>query len=180
MSIGHKSSGTQVFRMMLYRRALHPELFDLQGRFTRRLSDYEIENWVTPYGHIVRFQNGGSCLTEAVIQKADHLPELGLVHALPCLGEKEFELEPEGNMGYVTTVQTEVLTDNLYMATLREMRDFASEASALCYEWVDDEGVTCLSLLDTQTYKREYHVQSYHMLGSAGVVLRTQSIFEVL
>ena len=154
MSIGHKSSSTQAFRMMLYRRALHPELFDLQGRQTRRLSDYEIENWITPYGHVVRFQNSTGCLTEAVIQNVDHLPELGLIHALPCLGEKEYEMDRDGGMGYVATVQTEVLTDNLYMATLREMKEFGTEATALSYEWTDDDGVTCLSLIDTQTYKR--------------------------
>lgn len=180
MNIGHKSSNTQVFRLMLYRRALHPELFDLQGRRVHRHGDYEVECWVTTAGHVVRFQHEGRSLTETVIENGDHLPELGLIHALPCLGEKDYELEPEGTIGYVTTVQTESLTDNLYMATLREMRDFVIETSALTCEWLDAEGVACLSLIDSQRYKHEFHVQSYHLLGSTGVVLRTQSIFEAL
>ncbi len=125
MSIGHKSSNAQLYRLMVYRRALHPELFDLQERQTYRHGEYEVEAWLTPSGHIARFQIEGQCLTEAVIESGDHLPEHGLVHALPCLGEKDFELEPEGRIKYVTTVQTESLTDNLFMATLREMRDFA-------------------------------------------------------
>ncbi len=179
MSIGHKSSNTQVLHLMVYQRALHPELFDLQSRRTFRHGDYETECWIAPAGHVVRFQLGGDCLTETVIENGDHLPETGLVHALPCVGEKEYELEPDdGNLGYVTTLQTEMLTDNLYQVTLREMHDFALETGALHHQWADPEGTPCLSLLDTQKYKREFHLQSYHLLGSSGLVLRTQSLFE--
>jgi hypothetical protein len=164
---------------MIYRRALHPELFDLQARRMDRHGEYEVESWVTPAGHVVRFQLANQTLTETVIENGDHLPEMGLIHALPCLGEKDYELEPEGRIGYVTTIQTETLTDNLYMATLREMQDFARETGALSHEWQDTASVPCLSVLDTQKYKREFHVQSYHLHGNSGLVLRTQSIFEI-
>lgn len=180
MSISHKSSNTQVLRLMVYRRALHPELFNLQARRTDRHGEYEVESWVTAGGHVVRFQVAGQVLTETVIENGDHLPETGLIYALPCLGEKDFELEePEGKIGYVTTIQTENLTDNLYMATLREMQDFTRETGSLCHEWQDASGVPALSVLDTQKYRREFHVQSYHLLGGSGMVLRTQSIFEI-
>jgi len=183
MSISHKSANTQVFRLMVYRRALHPELFDLQGRQIFRHGDYEAEGWILPAGHVVRYAVGNKTLTETVIEGGDHLPEAGLLHALPCLGEKDFELEATGKasvtgLGYVTTIQTESLTDNLYNTTLREMRTFAEEAGAMYHEWRDSEGTPCLSVLDTQKYKREFHIQSYHLTGSAGLVLRTQSIFE--
>jgi len=182
MSISHKASNAQLFRLMVYRRALHPELFDLQGRQISRHGDYEAETWIIPAGHVVRFQVGGRCLTETVIESGDHLPEMGLVHALPCLGEKDYELEPEAgkpSLGYVTTIQTESLTDNLYMTTWREMRDFAAETQSLLYESKDAEGVPCLSLIDSQKYKKEFHIQSYHLTGASGLVLRTQSIFEI-
>lgn len=179
MSIGHKSSNAQMFRLMVYRRPLHPELFDLQARRVDRHGAYELEKWLTPGGHVVRFGLDGQVLTETVIENGDHLPETGLVHALPCLGEKDYEMEREGKIGYVTTIQTESLTDNLYAATLREMQDFAHETGALSYEYTDNAGVTCLSVLDSQKYKREFHIQSYHLLGANGLVLRTQSIFEV-
>jgi hypothetical protein len=181
MTISHKSSNTQIFRLMLYERALHPELFNLEVRRCHRQPEYEVESWVVPAGHIVRFQVDGSCLTEAVLENGDHLPETGLLHALPCLGEKDYEMDPkDGPLGYVTTIQTETLSDNLYAATLREMRDFAVETNALSHEWKSPEAGSCLSILDYQKYKREFHIQSYHLLGGSGLVLRTQSIFEVL
>lgn len=178
MSVSHKSSNTQMFRLMVYRRALHPELFDLQGRRLHRQAEYEVETWVVPAGHLVRFAARGHCVTETVLENADHLPEHGLMHALPCIGEKEFEADPEDPIGYVTTVQIETLTDNLFASTLREMQDFALEVDALKHEWKDDSGHLNLSLLDVQRYKQEFHLQSYHLVGATGLVLRTQSIFE--
>jgi hypothetical protein len=180
MSVGHKSSNTQIFRLMVYRRALHPELFDLQSRRMYRHGDYEAEGWVVPGGHVMRFQVGEDSLTETVVENGDHLPETGLVHALPCLGEKDYEMARDGGRtGYVTTIQTESLTDNLYHATYREMRDFALQVEAQVYEWTDPDGSQCMSILDTQKFKKQFHIQSYHLLGASGMVLRTQSIFEV-
>lgn len=178
VSHSHKSANTSVFRMMLYCRPLHPELFDLKARRTDRHGEYEIESWITPSGHVVRFAIDQQQLSETVVDSGDHLPETGLVHALPCLGEKDFEMDAEGRLGYFTTIQTETLTDNLYQATLREMLDFSHETGSLFHTWDTEQG-TNLSVLDAQKYKREYHVQSYHLVAANGTVLRTQSIFEI-
>ena len=183
MSISHKTSSSQVFRLMVYRRPLHPELFNLQGRQCHAQAEYEVETWITPGGHVVRFQNEESYLTETVIESGDHLPEAGLIHALPCLGEKDFQLDhKEHNLqiGYVTTIQTEMLTENLFLATYKEMREFANESCALEHERRDQNGSLVYSVLDVQKYKKEFHLQSYHMFGANGLVLRTQSIFEVV
>lgn len=177
MSVGHKSFNAQLFRLMVYQRALHPELLNLQGRRLYRHGDYEAECWIAPLGHVVRFQIDEDTLTEVVIEKGDHLPEHGLVHALPCMGEKEFELESDCQVAYVTTIQTESLSDNLYLATYREMRDFATESDSLVHEWKDEDSLN-MSILDCQKFKREFHVQSYHLIGTYSMVLRTQSIYE--
>ena len=115
---------------------------------------------------------------EAVLEGNDHLPESNLAHALPCLGEKEYEFEDEGQVAYFTTLQTESLTENLYLATYREMRDFATEVGALQYEHETPAGPN-LYVLDVQKYKNEFHVQGYHLTASNGNVLRTQSVFEI-
>jgi hypothetical protein len=180
MSVSPKSSNTtQLFRLMLYNRPLHPELFNLENRRVDHHGEYEVENWIISRGHVVRFQLGQQVLTETVVEQGDHLPENGLIHALPCIGEKEYDMDPLGRLRYFTTIQTEALTDNLFMATYREMQEFARETGALAREWEGDNGALFLSLLDTQKYKREFHVQSYHLTGDTGLVLRTQSIFEV-
>ncbi len=180
MSVSHKTSQGQNLRMMLYRRPLHPELFDLRSRRTIRHGDYEVEQWLIPGGHIVRFQTAGQSLTEVVIDSGDHLPESNLIHALPAFGEKDYEMPREGKLGFFTTIQTETLTDNLFASTYREMVDFAHETGSMALSFTDAEGGSCLSLVDAQKLRREYHIQAYHLIASTGLVLRTQSIFEIL
>jgi len=179
MSLPNKSPSTQVFRMMLYHRALHPELFAIQDRRTVTTSGYELEAWIMPGGHALRFGIEGNCVTEVVCDQDTQLPERGLVHALPCIGEKEHEQKVGGEINFVTAIQTENLSDNLYLATYNEMQDFAEQSSAMTYGWQDADGSNNLSVLDLQRYRGEVHAQSYHLLGSGGFVLRTQTIFEL-
>lgn len=176
----NKTPSVQTYRLLLYRRALHPELFGIQQRRALRHGDYELESWIMPGGHVLRFQAGQQCLSEAVTDQEQQLPERGLVEAVPCLGEKELAQDVETGLRYVTSVQTEMLSDNLYTATYNEMRDFAEEAEAMAYQWQDPEGAVNLSVVDLQRYKSEVHAQTYHLVGSAGFVLRTQTIFEII
>ncbi|MEM1355477.1 MAG: hypothetical protein AAGC44_08775 [Planctomycetota bacterium] len=163
---------------MIYRRALHPELFSFHARRTDRHGDYEVDSWLVEGGHVVRFAIDGQSLTEAVLEGNDHLPEAGLVHAMPCLGEKEFETGADDPVGYFTTLQTETLTENLYLATYREMKGFALEAGGLFFEEQTPSGPN-LNILDAQKYKREFHVQGYQLTAHNSSVLRTQSVFEI-
>ncbi|MEM7576333.1 MAG: hypothetical protein AAF328_02560 [Planctomycetota bacterium] len=179
MSTSSKSQQLQMLRMMLYRRPLHPELFTLDSRRSIQHGGYEVEQWIVPGGHIVRFQIPGQSLTEVIIEAGDHLPETGLVHALPAFGEKEYEMPAEGKLGFCTTIQTETLTDNLYQSTYREMVDFARETGSHTLSYNDPDAGPCLSLIDSQKYRREYHIQAYHLHAGTGLVLRTQSIFEI-
>ena len=181
MTVPNKTPSVQMFRLSLYQRALHPELFGIQDRLPIRQPDhYDFEGWILPGGHVLRFQAADICLTEAVTDQDAALPERGLLHALPCIGEKEHDETVEEAVRYVTTVQTEALSDNLYSATLDEMRDFAQESESLSYEWAEPGGHANLSVLDVQRYRKEIHAQSYHLLEAGGFVLRTQTILELL
>ncbi len=168
------------YRMLVYGRALHPELFDLQARRIDRHGDYESEIWLFPGGHVVRMSSGENVMSETVVESGDHLPEAGLIHALPCLGEKDYEMDkPHGRIGFVTSAQTETVAENIYSATLHEMREFVRETGAISHEWETVDGRICLSAVDIQKYRKELHVQSYHLLGTNGFVLRTQSMFDL-
>jgi len=180
MSLTNKSPSVQTYRLMLYQRPLHPELFGIQDRQAFTQSDYEVECWMIPGGHILRFQGGGQCLSEVVVDQGPQLPQRGLLQALPCLGEKELEESVNDSVRYISSVQTELLSDNLYAATLAEMREFSKHHGTMHYEWVDAESSSNLSVFSVERYKKEVHTESYHLIGGAGFVLRTQSIFEIL
>ncbi|MEX2672059.1 MAG: hypothetical protein WD294_08125 [Phycisphaeraceae bacterium] len=179
MTLSNKSPSVQTYRLLLFQRALHPELFNIQDRRSDTHADYELESWVSAGGHVLRFQVANKCLSEAVVDQDQQLPQRGILHTLPCLGEKEMDDTIDDQVRYVTSVQTELLSENLYTATFVEMRDFARDAGAMWHEWGEEEGTQNLSILDVQRYKREVHAQAYHLISAAGFVLRTQSIFEI-
>lgn len=178
MNLPSRSNSLQSYQILLYDRALHPELFALRGRRVVRHNGYELEAWLMHGSHLLRFEHQGQCACELVTDQETGLPGSGLVAALLCAGERDFEHAfPARRVTYMTTVQTETLSENLYRATLKEMVEFAGQNGALTCRWDDDAG-QCLSVLDLQRYCREVHAQSYHLMARGGLVVRTQTIFE--
>ncbi len=169
---------TQSYQAVLYDRALHPELFDLRSRRVHTSASAELETWLMPGCHLVRFERGPECATELLIDREDGLPQAGVVSALLCAGEHEFEHGfGASKVIYMLSVQTETLSENLYAATLREMREHIAEAESDSFGWTSEAGEN-LSLLDVQTFRDQVHVQAYHLIAAGGFVLRSQSLFE--
>lgn len=178
MNLPTRPSGVQSYQTVLYNKALHPELFSLKGRRVVAHGDYELEAWIMAGCHLLRFERTGLCLSELVTDQEDGLPDSGVVSTFQCAGERDFEHDfKKDGVNYMTTVQTETLSENVYLSTLREMRALVTESGCLAHAWNDAAG-PCLSLIDTQRFKREVHAQCYHLVASGGFVLRTQSIFE--
>ena len=180
MSFQPKVSSLQAYNMLLYRNALHPEFFGIEGR--RRIShgDYEFEAWIFRGGHALRFHHDGLCLNEIVTDETESLPERGLTATFPCAGEKDHETTFGERLLYVTSMQTEVLSDHLYLGTYNEMLQHGRQFGGLMSMWTaENEGKTNLSLVDTQRFADSVHVQSYHLRSDCGLVLRTQTIFQI-
>ena len=76
-------------------------------------------------------------------------------------------------------MQTEMLSDHLYLSTFNELVEHAKSCDGLVTSWDEDAGRHNLSLIDLQRYRHEVHLQSYHLRADCGLVLRTQSIFQV-
>ncbi|MDX2114462.1 MAG: DUF2617 family protein [Planctomycetota bacterium] len=178
MNSPSKSSSLQAYRLILYRRALHPELFRVKSRRTLSHGEYQFEAWIMPGSHLLRFEYGGGCATELITDQEEGIPDRGVVAAIPCAGERDHEQAFGEKIKFVSTVQTETLPENLYNATYQELVAFGKEQDAMLHTWLDDDGGKCASIVDLQRYRREVHAQSYHLMAQGGLVLRTQSIFE--
>ncbi|MBC23237.1 MAG: hypothetical protein CMJ32_04895 [Phycisphaerae bacterium] len=165
--------------MLLFRKALHPEFFGIEGRTRLHLDDYEFEGWIFKGGHVARFQHNGVCISEVVHEQPEILPERGLVITMPCAGEKDHEERISEQMFYMTTMQTETLSDHLYMSTYNEMLEHAQDTSAISVQWNDDVERPNLSILDLQRYREEVHIQGYHLRSDCNLILRTQSLFKI-
>jgi hypothetical protein len=177
---GSKLTSLQNYHMLAFRKALHPEFFGIEGRQRVQHGDYETEAWIFRGGHSLRFQLNGFCLSEVVVEHIDQIPDRGLVAALPCAGERDFEEKVAENLVYMTTMQTETLSDHLYLGTYKEMVQHARENDSLFAVWTDAAGKPNLSLIDVQHFRNEVHVQGYHLRSDCGLVLRTQSMLQIV
>lgn len=173
-----RSSSLQAYRMILYRRALHPELFRVKSRRTLDHGEYKFEAWLMAGSHLLRFEFGGGCATELITDLEEGIPDRGVVAAVPCAGERDHEQAFGEKIRLVSTLQTESLPESLYAATYKELVAFGKENDAMVHTWQDEDGGKCASILDLQRYRTEIHAQSYHLMAQGGLVLRTQSIFE--
>ena len=174
-----KSNSLQNYHLLLYRRALHPEFFQLKGRRTLVHHGFEFEAWIMPGAHLLRFQTPGFAACELVTDQMANLPTEGAVTSFMCAGEHDFEYAfDQTKVKYVSSVQTETLGENLYASTYDEMLQFAAETDSLFHRWLDADGGKCLSLLEVQRIKNEVHAHGYHLLSNGGLVLRTQTIFD--
>lgn len=178
MNAPTRTNVLQTYQLLLYRRALHPELFQLKGRRSISYGNFDFEAWIMPGCHVLRFQLGAACACELVTDQNSGLPTEGAVTNFLCAGERDFEYTFDGSsIHYLTSAQTETLPDNLYQATYRETIELAVETEGLIHRWTDSDGGRCLSMLDIQRYGSEINAQAYHLIASGGVVIRTQTLF---
>lgn len=120
-------------------------------------------------------------MVEALTPCPQAMPERGVLHTLPCAGERDCESRVGKRLNYIASVQTEITSDNLYRATLQEMHDHAVENGSLMHRWrEDDSRIDSLSVLDVQCYPCEVHSQVWHLDAGCGLVLRAQAVFEIL
>jgi len=170
----------QTYQTVLYSRPLHPELFQIQDHRIVPFGPYLFEAWLIEGRHMCRFEISGACACEVLSETSKGLPETGIVESILCAGEREYEHRfARSELNYMTSVQTEQLSSNLYLSTFEELDEFAREEDTMVHRW-DDEIGPCMSILSHQRFAKEVHVQSYHLIAREGLVLRTQSLFEHL
>lgn len=185
MSNPTKVTSLQTYHMLVFKKALHPEFFGIEGRTRLKQDEYEAESWIFRGGHSLRFHlaaNGtrpALCVVEVVLEQIDQIPERGVVATLPCAGERDHEEKFADALVYMTTMQTETLSDHLYLGTYKEMLAHARESDSLISIWTDESGKPNLSVLDVQSTRTELHLQGYHLRSDCGLVLRTQSMFQI-
>ena len=178
MSMTPKDTSLHAYQMLLYRTPVHPEFFQIGGRAHMQQANYECEAWIHPGGHTVRFEHDGATITEVVVPEGATVPERGVLNTIPCVGEKDFEDVYSDRISFVTSIQTEALSEHLYMGSWREMLEHGQQSECLMVKGDPTDGLPNLSVLEMQRYADQIHIQSYHFMGDGGFVLRTQSILQ--
>src|SRR4051794_31095400 len=181
MSNRTKQRRTGGLTLLLYQRTLHPELFKIvsQEQVSRRA--YEADIWLVEGGHVISFSAGKNTLCEVIVTNHEPLTDRGLVQQIPCRGEKYHEMVSGGTIRYMISTQEEQLTQTLYDATKHEIASYAQKRELMVADIpaTDNTGAT-LSVLDIERRSHELLVQSFHLFDENQMVIKTQSILEVI
>jgi hypothetical protein len=167
--------------LLLYQRSLHPEFFRILASEQVSRRGYDADIWVTDGGHVVTFIAGKTVLSEVIVVNREPLTDHGLVQSIPCRGEKYHEMTVGNNVRYMISTQEEQLTQTLYEATRREIAAYAEKRELMVGEQpANAETPATLSVLDVERRSSELLVQSFHLFDENQMVIKTQSIFEVI
>lgn len=171
-----RSSG---LTLMLYQRMLHPELFKIHRADQVARRTYEADIWLVEGGHVITFTSGKNTLTEVIVNGAPALTDRGMLHNIPCRGERYHEMT-HANVKYMISTQEEQLTQSLYDANRMEIASYGAKRELMM---VDVPSTTetggFLSVLDIERHSQELHVHSFHLFDDSLMVIKTQGIFEV-
>jgi hypothetical protein len=164
--------------MAIFRSAIHPEFFEIEDKVEVQHNGYDFEAWLCSGGHVLRFEYESICVSEVVFPEVDNLPDRGHVATMVCAGERDHEQDFGDQITLINSMQIELLPEHLFSDSYIELSKFAEEVNAKVIRY-DDGANKGLSILDVQRYNDQLHVQSYHLNSEHGIVLRTQSIFEL-
>lgn len=164
----------------LYRRAIHPELFDIREVRRAEQRRYNAEIWVTGLSHVITFQYGDHIVTELIAEEGDMLPKMGLVTSFRFRGERDHAQDFNNGVNYILSTQVERMTPQLYPATHRDYMHYGKTRGIYVEfeEWTHD-GLQPFSFIDFDARDREFHVHAFHLFPEDMTILKTQSIFEV-
>ena len=167
--------------LLLYQRALHPELFRILSAQRQSRRAYDADIWLVAGGHVVSFQANGHSLVEVIAMKTEPVSDRGLIQTIPCRGERYHEMTAPGNIRYMISTQEEQLSQTLYDATKHEIISYAAKRELMTAETQSngDQGGT-LSVLDIERRSHELLVQSFHLFDETQMVIKTQAIIEVV
>lgn len=167
--------------LLLYQKALHPELFKILASEQVSRRAYDADIWLVDGGHVIMFAAGKNTLAEVIVTNNAPLTDRGLLQSIPCRGEKYHEMTAGGNIRYMISTQEEQLTQTLYDATKHEIASYAAKRELMTGETpATPEAGGSLSVLDIERRSHELLVQSFHLFDDTLMVIKTQAIFEVV
>src|SRR5262245_46035643 len=107
MNVTPKTNLLATYQVILYNKALHPDHLPLRARRVVRHGEYELEAWVMPGSHLLRFEHKSLCASELVTDQDRNIPTAGIITAFLCASERDFEHKfTKDGVVYMSTVQT--------------------------------------------------------------------------
>jgi len=179
LELGLSKQRSADLNFFLYRRALHPELFNIHLDKHLEYSNFQADIWVTGLSHLVTLQSNGTMVTELTAAPSELLTDRNLVTQFRFRGERDYSQAFSGGMRYILSTQVERMSSNVFPSTHRDLLRYAERRGmyTIFEEW-GHEGLAPLTFIDFEAREREFHIHAFHVFPAERTILKTQSIFE--
>lgn len=164
----------------IYRRALHPELFNIYRSRQFFQGQYEVIVWITDCGHVVSVFCGARCVTELISPADQMLPKRGLVQQFPFRGEKSHKCSWPSDFQYLVNFQVETMSVNLFRQCHEDLTQAGKKRGIFISfpQWAKGDLIP-FSYLDYEARREELHLHAFHAFPEQQTMLKTQSLFDL-
>lgn len=162
----------------LYRRPLHPELFEAVAQERVRRCDFEAQVRITPTGHAISwFRPPDFFLTELLCVASDELP-MWEVFRHRLAAEHHAQAEPWPGVRYQASFQVEVLPAHLFRQVHEELLS-DGRRRGLLYRFPDDlHSPEPLGFVTMDGRAGLQLIHTFHTFPEECTVVKSQSLIE--
>jgi len=163
----------------LYRRPLHPELFETLAYREVRRDDYLLTLRITPTGHVLTWQTRDTFLTEITAERAQPLPGRGHVWRHPFLGEQCDAFRASPGISYQMNAQVEVLPADVFLKIHQELWDDGNKRGLIHrFHEHDGIGLAPIGFIAADARAGCLVVNTFHTFPAECTLLKTQTLIE--
>lgn len=166
----------------VFRRPLHPELFEICRSQRFYQGDYEVNIWVTGCSHVVSVTNDGQTLCENVCRHDQMLPARGLVRRMPFVGNRKYQCKwaDQKNI-YMMSFLAEQMGESVYAKTHNDLLRVARKRGIYVpfQNNVATNGLSPFTFIDYEAHWEELHIYAFHAFPEQRTILKSQSLFSM-
>jgi hypothetical protein len=163
----------------LYRRPLHPELFETLACREVAQDDYVLNVRITPTGHVLTWRTSEIFLTEITAARGQPLPGRGKVWRHRFHGEQSDAFRASPMISYQMSAQVEVLRPKLFRMIHDELIADGRKSGLLhLIESPQDTILEPLGFITADARPGCLVVNTFHTFPAECTLLKTQTLIE--
>ncbi len=163
----------------LYRRALHPELFQVYQTCTIERGSYTAKIDITSGGHVVTWRHGGLTFAEVAAAAHHPLPKMRRLFSYSLKGQRSDRVEVEGQACYQMSFQLEPAEPEVFWTFQQELlADGLRHGMLHRFDASGRIGMGALSYIHWEARCHRLLVQAFHTFPDDYAIVKSQSLFE--
>lgn len=163
----------------LFRRPLHPELFETLACREVSRDDYVLTVRITPAGHVLTWRTAGTFLTEITAARGQPLPDRGHVWRHRFQGEQNDAFRASAAFCYQMSAQVEVLPASIFQRIHDELLADGRKRGLLHVLDPDERpGLSPLGFITADARCGCLVVNTFHTFPAEFTLLKTQTLIE--